>query len=100
VAFSVPLGNNLFKEQIEATLVKSVYYTARGRPKQGKLSNATITNYPYVPPTPLITDGLPPPLRMWVRFLTLPQCRSSLKFSVRAVTAVFNSAQLFSNAFS
>jgi putative transposase len=34
-AFSVPLGNNLFKERIEATLVKSVGYIARGRPKQG-----------------------------------------------------------------
>jgi hypothetical protein len=30
VAFSVPLGNNLFKERIEATLGKSVYYNARG----------------------------------------------------------------------
>jgi hypothetical protein len=35
VAFSVPLGNNLFKERIEATLGKSVGYIARGRPKQG-----------------------------------------------------------------
>jgi hypothetical protein len=35
VAFSVPLGNNLFKERIEATLVKSVGYIARGRPKLG-----------------------------------------------------------------
>jgi hypothetical protein len=35
VAFSVPLGNNLFKERIEATLGKSVGYLARGRPKQG-----------------------------------------------------------------
>jgi hypothetical protein len=35
VAFSVPLGNNIFKERIEATLVKSVGYIARGRPKQG-----------------------------------------------------------------
>jgi hypothetical protein len=35
MAFSVPLGNNLFKERIEATLVKSVGYIARGRPKQG-----------------------------------------------------------------
>jgi hypothetical protein len=35
VAFSVPLGNNLFKERIEATLSKSVGYIARGRPKQG-----------------------------------------------------------------
>jgi hypothetical protein len=34
-AFSVPLGNNLFKESIEATLDKSVGYIARGRPKQG-----------------------------------------------------------------
>jgi hypothetical protein len=34
VAFSVPLGNNLFKERIEATLDKSVGYIARGRPKQ------------------------------------------------------------------
>jgi putative transposase len=34
VVFSVPLGNNLFKEQIEATLGKSVGYIARGRPKQ------------------------------------------------------------------
>jgi hypothetical protein len=29
VAFSVPLGNNLFKERIEATLTKSVGYIAR-----------------------------------------------------------------------
>jgi hypothetical protein len=35
VAFSVPLGNNLFKERIEATLIKSVGYIARGRPKLG-----------------------------------------------------------------
>ncbi len=35
VAFSVPLGNSLFKEPIEATLGKSVGYLARGRPKQG-----------------------------------------------------------------
>ncbi|MFT6390314.1 MAG: hypothetical protein ACJAUP_003716 [Cellvibrionaceae bacterium] len=28
VAFSVPLGNNLFKERIEATLGKSVGYIA------------------------------------------------------------------------
>jgi hypothetical protein len=35
VAFSVPLGNNLFKERIEATLGKSVGYIARVRPKQG-----------------------------------------------------------------
>jgi hypothetical protein len=35
VAFSVPLGNNLFKERSEATLGKSVGYIARGRPKQG-----------------------------------------------------------------
>jgi putative transposase len=35
VAFSVPVGNNLFKERIEATLGKSVGYIARGRPKQG-----------------------------------------------------------------
>jgi putative transposase len=35
VAFSVPLGNNLFKERIEATLGKSVGYIPRGRPKQG-----------------------------------------------------------------
>jgi hypothetical protein len=35
VAFSVPLGNNLFKERIEATLGKSVGYIARGRPNQG-----------------------------------------------------------------
>jgi putative transposase len=35
VAFSVPLGNNLFKEQIEAILGKSVGYMVRGRPKQG-----------------------------------------------------------------
>jgi hypothetical protein len=35
VAFSVPLGNNLFKERIEATLGKSVGYIARERPKQG-----------------------------------------------------------------
>jgi putative transposase len=35
VAFSVPLGNNLFKERVEATLGKSVGYIARGRPKQG-----------------------------------------------------------------
>jgi hypothetical protein len=35
VAFSVPLGNNLFKERTEATLGKSVGYIARGRPKQG-----------------------------------------------------------------
>jgi hypothetical protein len=33
VAFSVPLGNNLFKERIEATLGKSVGYIARGGPK-------------------------------------------------------------------
>jgi putative transposase len=32
VAFSVPLGNHLFKERIEATLGKSVGYIARGRP--------------------------------------------------------------------
>jgi hypothetical protein len=35
VAFSVPLGNNLFKEPIEATLGKAVGYIARRRPKQG-----------------------------------------------------------------
>jgi hypothetical protein len=35
VAFSVPLGNNLFKERIETTLGKSVGYIVRGRPKQG-----------------------------------------------------------------
>jgi hypothetical protein len=35
VAFSVPLGNNLFKERIEATLGKSAGYIARGRPKTG-----------------------------------------------------------------
>jgi hypothetical protein len=35
VAFSVPLGNNLFKQRIEATLGESVSYIARGRPKQG-----------------------------------------------------------------
>jgi putative transposase len=35
VAFFIPLGNNLFKEGIEATLGKSVGYIARGRPKQG-----------------------------------------------------------------
>ncbi len=35
VAFSVPLGNNLFKKGIEATLGKSINYLARGRPKQG-----------------------------------------------------------------
>jgi hypothetical protein len=35
VAFSVPLGNNLFKEPIEATLSKLVGYIARRRPKQG-----------------------------------------------------------------
>jgi hypothetical protein len=35
VAFSVPLGNNLFKDRSEATLGKSVGYIARGRPKQG-----------------------------------------------------------------
>ena len=35
VAFSAPLGNNLFKERIEATLGKSVGYIARGKPKQG-----------------------------------------------------------------
>jgi hypothetical protein len=35
VAFSVPLGNNLFKERIEAILGKSVGYIARGRLKQG-----------------------------------------------------------------
>jgi putative transposase len=35
VALSVPLGNNLFKERIEATLGKSIGYIARGRPKQG-----------------------------------------------------------------
>jgi hypothetical protein len=35
VAFSVPLGNNFFKEQIEAILGKSVGFIARGRPKQG-----------------------------------------------------------------
>jgi hypothetical protein len=35
VAFSVLLGNNLFKERIEAILDKSVGYLARGRPKQG-----------------------------------------------------------------
>jgi putative transposase len=34
MAFSIPLGNNLFKEGIEATLGKSVNYIARGRPKQ------------------------------------------------------------------
>jgi hypothetical protein len=33
-ALSLPLGNNLFKERIEATLGKSVGYIARGRPKQ------------------------------------------------------------------
>jgi hypothetical protein len=35
VAFSVPLGNNLFKERTKATLGKSIDYIARGRPKQG-----------------------------------------------------------------
>jgi hypothetical protein len=35
VVFSVPLGNNLFKERIEATLGKSVGYIARRIPKQG-----------------------------------------------------------------
>jgi putative transposase len=35
VAFSVPLGNNLFKEWIEAAFGKSVGYIARGRPRQG-----------------------------------------------------------------
>ena len=35
VAFSVPLGNNHFKEQIEATLGESVGHIARGRPKTG-----------------------------------------------------------------
>jgi hypothetical protein len=35
VAFSVPLGNNLFKERIEAILGKSAAYIVRGRPKQG-----------------------------------------------------------------
>jgi hypothetical protein len=35
VAFSVLLGNNIFKEQIEATLGKLVGYIARRRPKQG-----------------------------------------------------------------
>jgi hypothetical protein len=35
VAFSIPLGNNLFKERIETTLSKSFGYIARGRPKQG-----------------------------------------------------------------
>jgi hypothetical protein len=35
VVFSVPLENNLFKEQIEAILGKSVGYIARVRPKQG-----------------------------------------------------------------
>jgi outer membrane receptor for ferrienterochelin and colicins len=54
VAFSVPLGNNLFKECIEATLVKSVGYIARGRPKQGQLTDTTIANYSHVNPTPLV----------------------------------------------
>jgi putative transposase len=35
VAFSVPLGNILFKERIEAILGKSDGYIAQGRPKQG-----------------------------------------------------------------
>jgi hypothetical protein len=35
VAFSIPLGNHLFKERIEATFGKSVDYVTRGRPKQG-----------------------------------------------------------------
>jgi putative transposase len=35
VAFSIPLENHLFKEQIEAILGKSVGYIARGRPRQG-----------------------------------------------------------------
>ena len=35
MAFSIPLGNNLFKAGIEETLGKSVNYIARGRPKQG-----------------------------------------------------------------
>ncbi len=37
VAFSVPLGNNHFKEGIESTLGKSVGHTARGRLKTGLL---------------------------------------------------------------
>jgi hypothetical protein len=37
VAFSVPLGNNHFKERIEATLGKSIGHTARGRPKAGRV---------------------------------------------------------------
>jgi hypothetical protein len=52
VAFSVPLGNTLFKERIEATLGKSVGYIARGRPKQGLLCDATIANYSHVLPSP------------------------------------------------
>jgi hypothetical protein len=56
VTFSVPLGNNLFKERIDATLVKSVGFTARGRPKQGKLSDITIANYSHVPPNSLISQ--------------------------------------------
>jgi putative transposase len=35
VTFSVPLGKNHFKERIEATLGKSVGYTARGKSKTG-----------------------------------------------------------------
>jgi hypothetical protein len=35
IAFSVPLRNNLFKERIETTLVKSVGYILRARLKQG-----------------------------------------------------------------
>jgi hypothetical protein len=52
--FSVPLGNNLFKEQIEATLGKSVGYIARGRPKQGQLGDTTIVNYSHIPPIPFV----------------------------------------------
>ncbi len=54
VAFSVPPGNNRFKEQIEATFGKSVGYIARGRSKQSLLSDIIIANYSHVLPTSLI----------------------------------------------
>ena len=55
VTFSVPLGNSHFKERIEATLGKSVGYTARGRPKLGWFGDRLVDNNSHVPQTPFGT---------------------------------------------
>ena len=53
VAFSAPLGNNLLKERIEATIGRPTGYIARGEDSQ-KLTRLcdVIASYSHVPPAP------------------------------------------------